>query len=68
MELKTLYNRSEKEELRDKLILLGKGKDLSQADLDEILNVSHQAISRWEVGTSVPSNVSIDSLICANFI
>ena len=68
MELKTLYNRSEKEELRDKLILLGKGKDLSQADLDEILNVSHQAISRWEVGTSVPYNVSIDSLICANFI
>ena len=61
-------------ELRDKLILLRKEKELSQADLAEILNVSRQAISRWEVGTSVPSmdnlsalsrlyNVSVDSLI-----
>lgn len=61
-------------ELRDKLILLRKGKELSQADLAEILNVSRQAISRWEVGTSVPSmdnlsalsrlyNVSVDSLM-----
>lgn len=60
-------------ELRDKLILLRKEKELSQADLAEILNVSRQAISRWEVGTSVPSmdnlsalsrlyNVSVDSL------
>ena len=48
--------------------------ELSQADLAEILNVSRQAISRWEVGTSVPSmdnlsalsrlyNVSVDSLM-----
>ena len=69
-----LYNRSEKVELRDKLILLRKEKELSQADLAEILNVSRQAISRWEVGTSVPSmdnlsalsrlyNVSVDSLM-----
>ena len=61
-------------ELRDKLILLRKEKELSQADLAEILNVSRQAISRWEVGTSVPSmdklsalsrlyNVSVDSLM-----
>ena len=61
-------------ELRDKLILLRKEKELSQADLAEILNVSRQAISRWEVGTSVPSmdnlsalsrlyNVSLDSLM-----
>lgn len=61
-------------ELRDKLILLRKEKELSQADLSEILNVSRQAISRWEVGTSVPSmdnlsalsrlyNVSVDSLM-----
>ena len=60
--------------LRDKLILLRKEKELSQADLAEILNVSRQAISRWEVGTSVPSmdnlsalsrlyNVSVDSLM-----
>ena len=63
-----------KVELRDKLILLRKEKELSQADLAEILNVSRQAISRWEVGTSVPSmdnlsalsrlyNVSVDSLM-----
>ena len=61
-------------ELRDKLILLRKEKELSQADLAEILNVSRQAISRWEVGTSIPSmdnlsalsrlyNVSVDSLM-----
>lgn len=61
-------------ELRDKLILLRNEKELSQADLAEILNVSRQAISRWEVGTSVPSmdnlsalsrlyNVSVDSLM-----
>lgn len=61
-------------ELRDKLILLRKEKELSQAGLAEILNVSRQAISRWEVGTSVPSmdnlsalsrlyNVSVDSLM-----
>ena len=61
-------------ELRDNLILLRKEKELSQADLAEILNVSRQAISRWEVGTSVPSmdnlsalsrlyNVSVDSLM-----
>lgn len=61
-------------ELRDKLILLRKEKELSQADLAEILNVSRQAISRWEVGTSVPSmdnlsalsrlyNVSVESLM-----
>lgn len=61
-------------ELRDKLILLRKEKELSQVDLAEILNVSRQAISRWEVGTSVPSmdnlsalsrlyNVSVDSLM-----
>lgn len=61
-------------ELRDKLILLRKEKELSQADLAEILNVSRQAISRWEVGTSVTSmdnlsalsrlyNVSVDSLM-----
>ena len=61
-------------ELSGKLILLRKEKELSQADLAEILNVSRQAISRWEVGTSVPSmdnlsalsrlyNVSVDSLM-----
>ena len=42
-------------ELKDKLVLLRKGKGLSQLELAEILNVSRQAVSRWEVGTSVPT-------------
>ena len=50
-------------ELRDKLILLRKEKELSQADLAEILNVSRQAISRWEVGTSVPSMDNLSALM-----
>ena len=42
-------------ELKDKLVSLRKGKGLSQLELAEILNVSRQSISRWEVGTSVPT-------------
>lgn len=42
-------------ELNDKLIALRKKKGLSQLDVAEILNVSRQAVSRWEVGTSYPS-------------
>ena len=40
---------------KDKLVSLRKGKGLSQLELAEILNVSRQSISRWEVGTSVPT-------------
>lgn len=42
-------------ELKDKLISLRKSKGLSQLELAEALNVSRQAVSRWEVGTSIPS-------------
>ena len=45
--------------LTDKLVKLRKTNGWSQEDLAEKLNVSRQAISRWESGTSQPdaSNV-----------
>ena len=42
-------------ELKDKLVNLRKKKGVSQAELAEAIKVSRQAISRWEVGTAVPS-------------
>lgn len=36
--------------LSEKLILLRKEKGVSQAELAELMNVSRQAISRWETG------------------
>ena len=41
--------------LEEKLVSLRKEKGLSQMKLAEMMNVSRQAISRWEVGTAVPS-------------
>lgn len=38
--------------LEEKLISLRKEKGLSQMKLAEMMNVSRQAISRWEVGVS----------------
>lgn len=38
----------------DKLVQLRKRKGWSQEDLAEKLNVSRQAISRWENGTALP--------------
>ncbi len=60
--------------LYEKLFNLRKEKNITQQELSEILGVSRQAISRWEMGTSFPSienllqlsrlyNVSIDFLI-----
>lgn len=60
--------------LAEKLVTLRKEKRFTQMELAERLNVSRQAISRWEVGTAVPSTdnlkvlselygVSIDSLL-----
>ena len=40
--------------LEEKLISLRKEKGLSQMKLAEMMNVSRQAISRWEVGAAVP--------------
>ena len=42
-------------ELNEKLVVLRKEKRLSQAELAEAINVSRQAISRWEVGSAIPS-------------
>lgn len=63
--------------LSEKLILLRKGKGLTQMKVAEVLDVSRQAISRWESGDSVPSTenlrvlselygVTIDYLIAEN--
>ena len=41
--------------LNEKLLSLRKAKGLTQMKLAEMMNVSRQAISRWEVGTAVPS-------------
>ena len=40
--------------LPDKIIKLRKAKGLSQEELAEQLNVSRQAISRWENGSALP--------------
>ena len=45
--------------LAEKLVSLRKQKGLTQMDLADQVNVSRQAISRWEVGAAVPS---IDNL------
>lgn len=49
-------------ELQTKLVSLRKQKGLSQLDLAEKLNVSRQAISRWEVGSAVPSTDNLKVL------
>lgn len=47
--------------LSEKLGALRKEKGLSQAELAETLNVSSQAVSRWETGAAVPS---LENLKC----
>lgn len=49
-------------ELNDKLVQLRKKNGLSQLELAEKLNVSRQAISKWEIGTTVPSVDNIKKL------
>lgn len=46
-------------ELSDKLIGLRKSAGMSQEELAEKLNVSRQAVSRWEMGTAMPDAVNI---------
>ena len=46
----------------EKLVRLRKEKGLSQLQLAEEINVSHQAISRWEVGLAVPSREKLKAL------
>ena len=45
--------------LSDKIIKLRRVHDWSQEDLAEKLNVSRQAISRWENGTALPDAQNI---------
>ena len=63
-------------DLKAKLVQLRKEQGLTQLELAEKLNVSRQAVSRWELGTAAPSienlmalralfGVSLDDLLCA---
>lgn len=49
--------------LPSKLLSLRKQKGLTQLELAEKLNVSRQAISRWEVGAAIPGTESL-KLLC----
>lgn len=49
-------------ELHEKLIRLRKQKGMSQLELAEALEVSRQAISKWEVGSAVPSTENLRGL------
>jgi transcriptional regulator with XRE-family HTH domain len=62
------------EAIGEKIALLRKGKNMNQNDLANQLHVTHQAVSKWENGKSIPSidllfdltqvlNVSIDYLL-----
>ena len=48
--------------LEEKLVSLRKEKRLSQMKLAEMMNVSRQAVSRWEVGSAVPSTDNLKFL------
>ena len=45
--------------LADKIVNLRKSRSMSQDMLAEKLNVSRQAVSRWEMGTSMPDAMNI---------
>lgn len=48
--------------LEKKLVRLRKKEGISQADVSEKLNVSRQAVSRWEAGDSRPSTENLQAL------
>ncbi len=48
--------------LAEKLVCLRKEKGLSQSELAEMVNVSRQAISRWETGAAIPSTENLKYL------
>ncbi len=48
--------------MTEKLIVLRKNKGLTQLKLAEVLDVSRQAVSKWEVGEAVPSIENLKSL------
>lgn len=45
--------------LSDKIVGLRKSNRMSQEELSEKLNVSRQAISRWEMGSALPDTTNI---------
>lgn len=45
--------------LEEKLTNLRKEKGLTQLELAEAVHVSRQAVSRWEVGTSIPTTENL---------
>jgi len=49
-------------EMREKLADLRKKKGLTQLELAEELQVSRQAVSKWEVGAAVPSREKLNCL------
>ncbi len=49
-------------ECREKLICLRKKRGLTQQELAEAVNVSRQAISKWELGAAQPSTENFRSL------
>ena len=46
--------------LSDNILKLRTGKNMSQLDLADALEVSRQSVSKWETGTAVPE---LDKLI-----
>lgn len=48
--------------LEEKLVALRKEKGLTQLKLAEMMNVSRQAVSRWEAGASIPSTDNLKYL------
>lgn len=48
--------------LEEKLVHLRKKKGLTQLELAEAMQVSRQAVSRWEVGAAVPSTENLKYL------
>ena len=48
--------------LGERIVALRKEKDISQGDLAKRLNVSRQAVSKWEQGLSSPDTVKLIQL------
>lgn len=48
--------------LEEKLTGLRKEKGLTQLELAEAVRVSRQAVSRWEVGTAIPTTENLVAL------
>lgn len=48
--------------LAEKLVHLRKEKRITQSELAEMMNVSRQAVSRWEVGDAAPSTENLKCL------